>query len=128
MLLLYFQDSDGEKSDDLVVDVSNEVRRVLNCSATFFSRRLQRNQTEPSFVCRSLNTFHCVAKTSGIILVVGFQTVYLINFSLPFMQNIRQRIQREKGVTGECMHMCEGGSMSTHGDIYLCLPMRPQLV
>lgn len=31
-----FQDSDGDKSDDLVVDVSNEVRlHPLSCSTTF---------------------------------------------------------------------------------------------
>lgn len=47
-----------------------------------------------SFVCRN---FHSAANKSVIILVVCLLDAFL----LPFMQKVRQRIQREKGVTGE---------------------------
>lgn len=54
------QDSDGDKSDDLVVDVSNEVRLRLNWAAQPHSTvwALHTNQTQLSFVICLLKPRH----------------------------------------------------------------------
>lgn len=41
-LLSWLQDSDGDKSDDLVVDVSNEVRPGTGCRAALGLRGFER--------------------------------------------------------------------------------------
>lgn len=94
-----FQDSDGDKSDDLVVDVSNEVRLLLNRVAQphSFVWRLHRKQTQVSFVCKSLNTFCSVAKKSVIILVVCCECVLTCCISFAIHAESKTKHTKRKG-------------------------------
>lgn len=86
-----------------------------------------------SFVCGSLQHLskHCQKVCHNICFVMS---VCLLAIFLPlFMQKVRQRTQRENGVTGAwkvCVWVCISvrESRSTHRYIYLCLHMRPWFV
>lgn len=118
-----FQDSDGDKSDDLVVDVSNEVRPHLSRAARPHSTPC----TNQTWLRGRLDTFPCHKVYCNIGCVTSLCLLAIL--LLLFMQKVRQRAQREAWVTGEWkVYVCVTEDRSTHGYIYLCLHMRPQFV
>lgn len=129
-----FQDSDGEKSDDLVVDVSNEVRRAFSCSDTFLNRKAAKNPNTALF-CLSKpqhlslccqNVWHNIGCVLWDCLLGEFPSA--IHAEYKTKNTKRKGCDRWMRSACICVRWGTEGSMSIHRDIYLCLHMRPQLV